>query len=109
MVESESVFIKESINRLFIKSEKIDCSFTQIQTVKILEKVRNIKSISRIVKNSKGMIAACIYIALLMKGIKRSQKEIAYVIGVSTVTMKIRYKEIIDKLGLAKQPEGRID
>jgi len=36
----------------------------------------------------------------LLTGEKRTQREIADVVGVTEVTIRNRYKEIIDKLGL---------
>ena len=42
-----------------------------------------------------------------MTGEKRTQREIADVVGVTEVTIRNRYKEIIDKLGLAKELESK--
>lgn len=47
-----------------------------------------------------GIAAAAIYLACVMHGIKKTQKEIAEVAGVTEVTVRNRYKELIDKLGL---------
>ena len=47
-----------------------------------------------------GLAAASLYVASLLTGEKRTQREIADVVGVTEVTIRNRYKEIIDKLGL---------
>jgi len=47
-----------------------------------------------------GVAAAAIYIAAVMNGERRTQREVAEVSGVTEVTIRNRYKEITDKLGL---------
>ena len=47
-----------------------------------------------------GIAAAAIYLACVLHGIKKTQKEIAEIAGVTEVTVRNRYKEMIDKLGL---------
>lgn len=47
-----------------------------------------------------GVAAAAIYIAAVTNGERRTQREVAEVSGVTEVTIRNRYKEITDKLGL---------
>ncbi len=47
-----------------------------------------------------GVAAAAIYIASLQCGERRTQREVAEVAGVTEVTIRNRYKELTDKLGL---------
>jgi len=47
-----------------------------------------------------GIAAAAVYLACVRHGIKKTQKEIAEIAGVTEVTVRNRYKELIDKLGL---------
>ena len=52
-----------------------------------------------------GLAAAALYVASLMTGEKRTQREIADVVGVTEVTIRNRYKEMIDKLNIKDQIE----
>ncbi|MBO8183733.1 MAG: transcription initiation factor IIB [Archaeoglobus sp.] len=47
-----------------------------------------------------GVAAAAIYIASIVCGDKRTQKEIATTAGVTEVTVRNRYKELAEKLGM---------
>ena len=47
-----------------------------------------------------GVAAAAVYIASLLKGERRTQKEVADVVGVTEVTIRNRYRELKNKLGL---------
>ncbi len=51
-------------------------------------------------KGPTGVAAAAIYIAALQVGERRTQREIAEVAGVTEVTIRNRYKELVDKLGI---------
>jgi len=52
-----------------------------------------------------GLAAAALYVASLMTGEKRTQREIADVVGVTEVTIRNRYKEMIERLDLDKMIE----
>ncbi len=47
-----------------------------------------------------GIAAAAIYIASVLQGERRAQKEVAGVAGTSEVTVRNRYKELVEKLDL---------
>ena len=47
-----------------------------------------------------GVAAAAVYIAGLLKGERRTQKEVADVVGVTEVTIRNRYRELKNKLNL---------
>ncbi len=47
-----------------------------------------------------GMAAAAIYIASILCGERRTQREVADIAGVTEVTIRNRYKEMTNKLGL---------
>ncbi len=49
-------------------------------------------------KDPSGLAAAAVYLAALMKGQRKTQKEVAQVAGVTEVTVRNRYKEIEKKL-----------
>ena len=47
-----------------------------------------------------GIAAAALYVAALMNNEKRTQREVADVAGITEVTIRNRYKELLDRLGL---------
>ncbi len=51
-------------------------------------------------RGPQGIIAAIVYISCKMMGDKKTQKEIADALGVTEVTIRNRYKEIADQLGV---------
>ncbi|PIZ54819.1 hypothetical protein COY28_02360, partial [Candidatus Woesearchaeota archaeon CG_4_10_14_0_2_um_filter_57_5] len=46
---------------------------------------------------------AALYVSALLHGEKRTQREVADVAGVTEVTIRNRYKELLDKLKLEKE------
>ncbi|MHA1882942.1 MAG: transcription initiation factor IIB [Candidatus Thorarchaeota archaeon] len=52
-------------------------------------------------KDPKGMGAAAIYISCILTGCRRTQLEIAKIARVTEVTVRNRYKEMVDKLGIS--------
>ncbi len=57
-----------------------------------------------------GVAAAAIYIAATLCGERRTQREIAEVTRVTEVTIRNRYKELIEKLGLEiEEEEGKVE
>lgn len=52
-----------------------------------------------------GIAAAALYVSALIHGEKRTQREVADVAGVTEVTIRNRYKEILSELGLEKRLE----
>lgn len=51
-------------------------------------------------RSPRGITASCVYIACHMNGQKRNQSEIAKVAQITEVTIRNRYKEIVEKLNL---------
>ncbi|MFQ5910761.1 MAG: transcription initiation factor IIB, partial [Thermoplasmata archaeon] len=47
-----------------------------------------------------GVAAAAIYVASILANERRTQREVADVAGVTEVTIRNRYKELTDKLGI---------
>ena len=54
-------------------------------------------------KGPTGLAAAALYIAAVLEGEKRTQREVADVVGVTEVTIRNRYKELAEKLGLEEE------
>ncbi len=52
-------------------------------------------------KDPKGMAAAAIYVASILTGSRRTQLEIAKTARVTEVTVRNRYKEMVEKLGIS--------
>jgi len=52
-----------------------------------------------------GVAASAIYIASTLMGERRTQREIAEITGVTEVTIRNRYKEMVEKLGLQAEME----
>ncbi len=76
---------------------------TQSKSVEILEMARDIELTSG--RGPTGIAAAALYVASLIHGEKRTQREVADVAGVTEVTIRNRYKELIKRLKLTKEVE----
>lgn len=81
----------------FASSLKLSAE-TQSQSVEILEKAQGAELTSG--RGPTGIAAAALYVAALINGEKRTQREVADVAGVTEVTIRNRYKELLDKLQL---------
>lgn len=74
---------------------------TQSRSVEILEKAQKIELTSG--RGPTGIAAAALYVAALLHGEKRTQREVADVAGVTEVTIRNRYKELLEELKLEKE------
>lgn len=73
---------------------------TQSKSVEILELAQKNELTSG--RGPTGIAAAALYVSALIHGEKRTQREVADVAGVTEVTIRNRYKELLDRLGLDK-------
>ena len=55
-----------------------------------------------------GVAAAALYIAAVLNGEKKTQREVADIIGVTEVTIRNRYKEMVEKLGIKEEVEEKV-
>lgn len=78
----------------------------QARAAKILDRARKLDITSG--KGPTGVAAASIYIACVLVGEKRTQREVASIVNVTEVTIRNRYKELIEKLGLVQEVEEKI-
>jgi len=62
-----------------------------------------LRRISNAVWAPTGIAAAALYVSSLIHGEKRTQREVADVAGVTEVTIRNRYKELLDKLKLDRE------
>jgi transcription initiation factor TFIIB len=74
---------------------------TQTRSVEIIEQAQNVELTSG--RGPTGIAAAALYVAALINGEKRTQREVADVAGVTEVTIRNRYKELLEKLDLEKE------
>jgi len=78
----------------------------QIKAVKILDLATKHDVTSG--KGPIGVAAAALYIAAVLEGNKKTQREVADAIGVTEVTIRNRYKEIIERLGIKDEVEEKV-
>lgn len=74
---------------------------TQSYAVEILEQAQKNELTSG--RGPTGIAAAALYVSALIHGEKRTQREVADVAGVTEVTIRNRYKELLDELDLEKE------
>jgi transcription initiation factor TFIIB len=72
--------------------------YVKTKTLEILHEAANRELTSG--RGPTGMAAASLYIASVLCGERRTQREVAEIAGVTEVTIRNRYKEIIDKLDI---------
>ena len=85
---------------------------TQTDSLRILKKAENQELTSG--RGPAGIAAASLYVAALLNDEKRTQREVADVAGITEVTIRNRYKELLEKLGMEerlkiKETESRLE
>ncbi|MAG08534.1 hypothetical protein CMO89_03605 [Candidatus Woesearchaeota archaeon] len=83
----------------FASSLKLSAD-TQTKAIEILDKAQRAELTSG--RGPTGIAAASLYVSALVHGEKRTQREVADVAGVTEVTIRNRYKELLEKLDLEK-------
>ena len=84
----------------FASSLKLSAE-TQSRAVEILDGAQKVELTSG--RGPTGIAAAALYVSALIHGEKRTQREVADVAGVTEVTIRNRYKELLDELDLDKE------
>ena len=74
---------------------------TQNEALRILKKAETSELTSG--RGPAGIAAAALYVAALLNDEKKTQREVADVAGITEVTIRNRYKELIERLGLEKK------
>ncbi|MEM5773057.1 MAG: transcription initiation factor IIB [Candidatus Aenigmatarchaeota archaeon] len=77
----------------------------QAKAIEILKKAKKSEITSG--KGPTGVAAAAIYIASVLVGEKRTQREVADIVGVTEVTIRNRQKELVEKLGIEEEVEKK--
>jgi transcription initiation factor TFIIB len=85
-------YISRFCNKLKLSND------VQIKTSEILKKSTSIELTSG--RGPTGMAAAALYIASVLCGERRTQREVAEIAGVTEVTIRNRYKELVNKLDI---------
>lgn len=78
----------------------------QVRAVKILDDASKYDVTSG--KGPIGVAAAALYISAVLAGERKTQREVADAIGVTEVTIRNRYKEIVEKLGIKDKVEEMV-
>ncbi|MHA1459918.1 MAG: transcription initiation factor IIB [Promethearchaeota archaeon] len=81
----------------FIAELNLDAE-TEKTTIKVLQSF--VKMYSTSGKDPKGLCAGALYLVCKKRDKRISQKEIANVVGVTEVTLRSRYKELVNKLNI---------
>ena len=71
---------------------------TQNDALKILKRAEEVELTSG--RGPAGISAAALYVAALINDEKKTQREVADIAGITEVTIRNRYKELIEKLQL---------
>ncbi len=79
---------------------------TQNDSLKILKKAEASELTSG--RGPAGIAAAALYVAALMNDEKKTQREVADVAGITEVTIRNRYKELIDRLDLEDKLKAKV-
>lgn len=74
---------------------------TQNDALRILKKAENSELTSG--RGPAGIAAAALYVAALLNDEKKTQREVADIAGITEVTIRNRYKEILEKLNLEEK------
>ena len=74
---------------------------TQNEAIKILGRAENSELTSG--RGPAGIAAAALYVAALLNDEKKTQREVADVAGITEVTIRNRYKELLDRLNLEEK------
>jgi transcription initiation factor TFIIB len=74
---------------------------TQNEALKILKKAEITELTSG--RGPAGIAAAALYVAAVLNDEKKTQREVADVAGITEVTIRNRYKELLDKLELEEK------
>jgi len=90
----------------FASALKLSAS-TQSKAVEILEMAQKQELTSG--RGPTGIAAASLYVAALINNEKRTQREVADIAGVTEVTIRNRYKELTERLGLEEKLDLKVN
>jgi transcription initiation factor TFIIB len=74
---------------------------TQNEALAVLKQAEDVELTSG--RGPAGIAAAALYVAALMNDEKKTQREVADIAGITEVTIRNRYKELIERLDIAEK------
>ena len=80
---------------------------TQNDALNVLKRAEEVELTSG--RGPAGISAAALYVAALINDEKKTQREVADIAGITEVTIRNRYKELIEKLGLEDKIKQKED
>ena len=92
-ISSPAMYVPRFISELNLPRE------VQYTTMEILEKAREVRGLVT-GRDPRGLAAAAIYIAAIINDCRVTQRDISRVSGVTEVTIRNRYKELVSRLKL---------
>jgi len=90
----------------FVSALKLSAD-TQSKAIELLNQARKAELTSG--RGPTGIAAATLYVAALINNEKRTQREVADVAGVTEVTIRNRYKELLKELNLKSKLKKKIE
>jgi transcription initiation factor TFIIB len=97
-ISSPEMYVPRFISDLDLPTE------VQCTTMEILEKAREVRGLVT-GRDPRGLCAAAIYIAAIINDCRVTQRDISRVSGVTEVTIRNRYKELVSRLDLSINPQ----
>ena len=98
-ISSPAMYVPRVISDLGLPTE------VQCTTMQILERAGEIRGLIT-GRDPRGLAAAAIYVAAIINDCRVTQRDISRVSGVTEVTIRNRYKELVLKLNLTISPEA---
>ncbi|MBE0525297.1 MAG: transcription initiation factor IIB, partial [Candidatus Thorarchaeota archaeon] len=95
-ISSPEMYVPRFISELDLPRE------VQRTTMEILTRAKEVRGLVT-GRDPRGLAAAAIYVAAIMNDCRVTQKEISNVSGVTEVTIRNRYKELVTRLELTMQ------
>ena len=80
---------------------------TQNNSLKVLKKADVSELTSG--RGPAGIAAAALYVSALLNDEKKTQREVADVAGITEVTIRNRYKELIERLGIEDKLKAKVN
>jgi transcription initiation factor TFIIB len=98
-ISSPELYVPRFISELDLPAE------VQRTTMEILERAKEVRGLVS-GRDPRGLAAAAIYVAAIINDCRVTQKDISRVSGVTEVTIRNRYKELVLRLNLSISPEA---
>ncbi|MFW9956668.1 MAG: transcription initiation factor IIB family protein [Candidatus Odinarchaeota archaeon] len=98
-ISSPAMYVPRFISELNLPTE------VQCTTMDILERAKEVRGLVT-GRDPRGLAAAAIYVAAIINDCRVTQRDISRISGVTEVTIRNRYKELVSRLKLTIAPEA---